>query len=32
MDAVNEKTDTIYVANFGSNTVSAIDGATCNST
>ena len=28
--AVDERTDTVYVANAGSNTVSIIDGATCN--
>jgi DNA-binding beta-propeller fold protein YncE len=28
--AVDEKTDTIYVVNLGTNTVSVIDGATCN--
>jgi DNA-binding beta-propeller fold protein YncE len=30
--AVNEATDTIYVANTAANTVSVIDGATCNGT
>jgi YVTN family beta-propeller protein len=30
--AVNQTTDTIYVANFGDNTVSVIDGAACNAT
>jgi YVTN family beta-propeller protein len=30
--AVNDVTDTIYVANGNSNTVSVIDGATCNAT
>jgi DNA-binding beta-propeller fold protein YncE len=29
--AVDQATDTIYVTNFNSNTVSVIDGATCNS-
>ena len=28
--AVDERTNTVYVANFGDNTVSVIDGATCN--
>ena len=28
--AVDEKTDTVYVVNLGSNTVSVIDGSTCN--
>jgi YVTN family beta-propeller protein len=30
--AVNQSTDTIYVANIGDNTVSVINGATCNAT
>ncbi len=30
--AVNASTDTVYVANSGDNTVSVIDGATCNAT
>lgn len=30
--AVNETTDTVYVPNSGANTVSVIDGATCNAT
>ena len=30
--AVNEATDTVYVANTAANTVSVIDGATCNGT
>jgi YVTN family beta-propeller protein len=30
--AVNETTDTVYVPNSGGNTVSVIDGATCNAT
>ena len=29
-DAVDQRTDTVYVTNVGSNTVSVIDGATCN--
>jgi YVTN family beta-propeller protein len=30
--AVNQATDTVYVPNFGGNTVSIIDGVTCNAT
>ena len=30
MDVVDQTTDTLYVANFADNTVSVIDGATCN--
>jgi YVTN family beta-propeller protein len=30
--AVNQATDTVYVANAGSNTISVINGATCNGT
>ena len=32
MDVVDQTTDTLYVANFTDNTVSVIDGATCNGT
>ncbi len=31
-DAVDQRTDTVYVVNTGSNTVSVIDGRTCNAT
>jgi len=30
--AVDEKTDTVYVVNLGTNTIAVIDGATCNAT